>query len=147
MFKIIVMLFMLTSTVAYAENWYTVTDSSSGLRLVADIDSVVVDKYKTTSGAESVRIYGVMQYVGDDTPPFTSIIDVTECFAKQRGTMVVVFQDKTSKVYFWDGKGNKMYDAQGQFLCGFAIGLRDKAESREQQGSTTPNTTPKSATF
>lgn len=146
MFKFAAILFMI-SLPAWAENWHTVTDSDSGIRLVADVDSIVVDKYKTSSGAESARIYGVMQYVGDDTLPFTSIIDVTECFAKQRGTMVVVYRDNTSKVYFWDGKGNKMYDAQGQFLCGFAIGLRDKTYEKQRHQDSSSNTAPKTTTF
>jgi hypothetical protein len=138
MFKHLALVVMFAvSFSAHAENWFVVTDSKTGERLLADLESIKVDNYTTSTGGTSVRMSSTMTFVGEgDSDPFTAIIDVKECFSRKRGILVNVYKDQSHKTYFWDENGSKMYDAQGQFLCGFAIGMREEAQKSKKQPNT-----------
>lgn len=125
---------LLVTSIAHAENWTMVTDSNSGTRLVADVDSVKFDKYNK-GNSQGHRAMVTMQYVtGEYTEPFLVIIDIDECIQKKSGVLVSKRGD-SQQIYFWTNEGNKMYDAQGQWLCGFTIG---SIEALKNKKSNTP---------
>lgn len=102
---------------AYAEDWYSVAKSEDGIELYTDIDSVVF-----VNRAEKMSVEGQMKYVGKDIlPPFKARIEAKQCTEERKGTLTNIFSDGTVKEYPWDISGHKMFDAQGQFLCAYAI--------------------------
>jgi hypothetical protein len=118
---VVLSLALLFTITAHAENWAVVTDSGDGVRLIADVESVKVKEYKKGT-KKSTGIFVNMQYVNTDLV-FVSAIDVEECLLKQRGTLINAYPSGESNTYFWDISGDKMYDAQGQWLCGAVYGI------------------------
>jgi hypothetical protein len=118
---VVLSLALLFTITAHAENWAVVTDSGDGVRLIADIDSIKVKEYNRGT-KKATGIFANMQYVNTDLI-FVSAIDVEECLLKQRGTLINAYPSGQSNTYFWDINSDKMYDAQGQWLCGVVIGI------------------------
>ncbi len=129
--KVLLVLALLLSTTAHAENWKMVTDSSDGARLVADADSVEIKEYNKGS-EKAVGIFVNMQYVssGEANTVFVTAIDVQECLIKKGGTLVNAFGSGKTTTYFWSLDGGKMYDAQGQWMCGYVMGLLKAGDKR-----------------
>ena len=118
---VVLSLALLFTITAHAEDWAVVTDSGDGVRLIADVESVKVKEYKKGT-KKGTGIFVNMQYVNTDLV-FVSAIDVEECLLKQRGTLINAYPSGESNTYFWDISGDKMYDAQGQWLCGAVYGI------------------------
>lgn len=124
----------LIPTVSYGANWKLIVDSTSGSRLLVDADSVRIEKYKKSDGP-STQIYATMDMM-DQTGEtvFVSVIDAKECLNQNGGVLVLFYNDKSTATYFWSGDGNKMYDAQGQWLCGYLKGyLESNAKNKKQR--------------
>ena len=131
---VVLSLILLFTITAHAENWTVVTDSGDGVRLIADIDSVQLKEYNSGT-KKSTGIFVNMQYVNTDFV-FVSAIDVEECLLKQRGTLVNAYENGKSNSYFWTVDGNKMYDAQGQWMCGVVIGILNNNKKSEKPKAT-----------
>lgn len=138
MFRIFALALLFVTTTVHAQDWSLVTDSSDGTRLLVDVDTVQVDKYNKGK-SEGTRIHAVMSYLDNSQEYlFTAIIDAHECLEKKSGVLVNVNSKGKSNTYFWSEKGNKMYDAQGQWLCGFLIGSIDAAQKKKQSAPAVP---------
>lgn len=125
--NLLLALTMVFSTVAYAENWTVVTDSNSGTRLLADLDSVRFESYERALNEHSTRVYATMQYVnGEISDPFIAVIDVVDCMTKQNGLLINQYIGGKTHSYFWDVNSTKLYDAQGAWLCGFSIAAAEE---------------------
>ena len=129
--KVLLASALLLSTTAHAENWQMVTDSTDGSRLVADVDSVEIKGYNKGS-VKATGIFVNMQYVssGETNPVFVTAIDVEECLIKKGGTLVNAYKSGTTSTYFWSLDGPKMYDSQGQWMCGYVMGLLKSGDKR-----------------
>ena len=125
---------ILTAT-AHAADWKVVTDSTDGARLLADVDTMEIQEYNNGTASKGTSILVRMQYIvnGVAGAVFSSAIDIEECLTKQQGTLVNSFGRGETNSYFWSVDGTRMYDAQGQWLCGSAIAIlkysKDKKKS------------------
>ena len=118
--RLIALLFLTVATNAHAVNWQLVTDSSDGTRLVSDVDSVRIDKYTKPDKTTGARIYSTMDFISNNEElVFSAVIDAQDCVDHGAGPIVNVYKDGTSNTFFWSKDGGKMYDGQGQWLCGF----------------------------
>lgn len=133
--KFLLVTAMTLSLTAHAENWQAVQDGVGSDRLIVDVDSVAVDTYDKADNTKGTRIYATMQIVGgtETTPAFWTIIDVVECLAKGNGLLLTKTSDGTNHTYFWDTKGPRIYDAAGQWLCGYAQGLKELAAKNKSK--------------
>jgi len=114
--------FFVIGTAQAAGNWQPIMDAKSGGRLIVDVDTVDFSIYDK-NGKKALRATATMQMLADGEihEPFSAIIDVDECIKNQRGVLLNVYQDGTVDKYFWHANGNKMYDAQAQWLCAVTI--------------------------
>lgn len=113
--KLLVVLGILTSFSANAEQWRMLQDSADGQRLLVDLHSVNMSEYKKEDGQTSIRIAARMIFA-EVGAPFISALDVKECIANNSGVIVMI-SGKETQARFWDARGSKMYDAQGVWLC------------------------------
>jgi hypothetical protein len=129
--KLAFFVLMMFSTVTFAENWELISETSDGYRIIADSDSYKFEKYEK----DKFRAFAVMQIVGngENSPPFITAIDVDDCIYKQSGPIVNVFPDNTKKGYFWSVKGDKIYDAQGSWLCLVTIQTLQDANAKAKK--------------
>lgn len=127
---------LLFSTATFAENWQMIIDSADDSRLLVDTESIVIEGYVTNSGDNSARIFATMKIFTEDQEelPMIAVIDGTECVKQQGGKLIAIIdQEGNGLTYFWSMKGGKMYDSQGQFLCGYFLGtLEQYSEDRNQ---------------
>lgn len=113
---------------AIAESWIDIASAVNGEKLIASVESIDVEKYTNSEGKEGYLASAIMRYVGKDyIAPFLAAIDVEECLTKNSGVLIVALPDNTTKKYFWSD-GKMMYDAQGQFLCGY---VKEKYQQRK----------------
>ena len=132
----------LVSTTAVAANWKLIIDGSQGTRLLVDTDSVGIDKYQKENGP-GARVYATMEMLnGNDEVVFRSIIDADDCLTQHGGTLVTIYPDKSTSSYFWSMEGSKLYDAEGQWLCGYLIGtLEVLQKNKEKEDKKKPKVT------
>jgi hypothetical protein len=116
---------LLFTQTASAENWVKIIDNDQGTRLVADLDTVKFSTYEF-EGATKNRITATMRFIMENSAAWVAVIDTDECVTRRRGMLVTVFNDNITKQYFWDDKGATMYDAEGQWLCGYTIGYKSR---------------------
>jgi hypothetical protein len=130
-------LLLSTATAAAAENWQLVQDSENGSRLIADFDSVDVTNYIKNEKTKEVgiRAHGVMEVLTPDGPTgaFTAIIDVDDCLKRQAGPIVNLFADGKTNTYFWSSRGDRLYDAQGQWLCAIVTIANATVEAKKSK--------------
>lgn len=120
MLKHLVFALLLGSSPAYSANYQKVMDSTEKQRLVVDVDTVDFQSY-IHDNISYVRIYATMAYIGPQVlPPFVVSIDVDDCLKEKTGILANYLQDGSYQLYYWKMNGKKMYDAQGQWLCGYA---------------------------
>ena len=141
--KLLLVVTLLGSTVALAANWKLIIDGSQGTRLLVDTDSVGIDKYQKENGS-GARVYATMEMLnGNDEVVFRSIIDADDCLSKQEGgTLVNIYSDRTTASYFWSMNGSKLYDAEGQWLCGYLQGtIEVYQKNKEKEDKKKPKVT------
>ena len=134
---------LLVSAMATAENLQLVEDAANGTRLLVDTDSVKLTPYSRNSTDDSIAISARMVYYGanNDVVEFITGIDAEDCLTKSGGTIVNIYPDKSQSSYFWSASGNKLYDAQGQWLCSVFLKTVDtpvkqpKIKSKSKQES------------
>ena len=134
---------LLVSAMATAENLQLVEDATDGTRLLVDTDSVKLIPYSRNSKDDSIAVSARMVYYGsnNDVSEFITGIDAEDCSTKGSGTIVNVYSDKSQSSYFWSASGNKLYDAQGQWLCVVLLKTMDmpakqpKSKSKSKQES------------
>ena len=115
-----------------------IIDSSNGTRLLVNTDTVRIDKYQKENG-NGARVYAVMEMINDGKEMvFTSFIDSDDCLTQHGGTLLVLFSDKTTQPYFWSMDGGKLYDAQGQWLCGYLIGTLEVYQKNKEKEKANP---------
>ena len=127
-------------SVASATDWQLVTDSASGDRLIADADSVKIEKYQKGDNTESYRAIAKMSMIRkNDETVVMVIIDALECTTKGSGLMVtkVVDTDETL-THFWSADGPKMYDAQGVWLCSKVMNIVNKKQTAPKKNTQQP---------
>ena len=130
---------LLVSPLATAENWQLVKDSANGLRLVADVDSLRVETYKNDNNKTSFAVSAIMSYVESQGEPVTFITGISgeDCVYKDGGIIINVYVDRSESKYVWSKQGNKFYDAQAQMLCRyFAVYVEEtvsKAKPKEKK--------------
>ena len=141
--KFLAVLLLLVTTLAVAGNWKLITDGASGTRLLVNTDSIRIDKYKKDNGTNGARVYAVMEMINNgEEVVFTSFIDSDDCLVQQGGALLVVFPDKSTQTYFWSMDGSKIYDAEGQWLCGYLIGtLEVYQQNKEKESKKKPKVT------
>lgn len=134
--KFFLLVILMASIPAYAENWQMLADSQDGQRLIVDVDSANIDKYTKNVKTKEVgiRVRASMMYIDPNvqTRPFISAIDGDDCIYRQAGSIVNVFDKKTVDTYFWSMQGTKMYDTQGQWLCNFLVTAVEYHDSVEK---------------
>lgn len=129
--KIFAVIALCFAQVVCAETWMHVSKSVDGILLSADIDSVSLGR---VDGLGGVSVFGVMKYSGKEyLPPFIALISVKECVDSGKGTLYNMFFDNTAQEHTWAMDGKAMFDAQGQFLCGFT---KEVLKSRQPNNDT-----------
>lgn len=120
MFKRILVIYLASlCSIATAEDWREVAKSTTGVQLMADIDTITA---LVSPSSQDVTIEGTMTYTGKESvPPFKARIDARQCFEHQKGDLINIFVDGKELKNKWSVDGRKMTDAQGQFLCAFTI--------------------------
>ena len=130
---------MLVTTAAQAETWKMIVDSDTGSRLVIDVDSIVIDGYTKPNGQDGTRIHATMATITDEGDiPFRSVIDADECLTQQGGRLVNVYADNSTNSYFWSMSGQKMYDAQGQWLCAYLETTLEIYQKKQEKSKSKP---------
>jgi outer membrane lipoprotein-sorting protein len=120
MLKILLVIAAFLAGSAHAGQWTTIAVAAGGGRLQADLESVTIDKYSKTSDGEGMVTTVVMRYLDKEpTASFLVAVDVEECLTREGGTVVIALPDNSTKTYQWSPDSKMMYDAQGQFLCGY----------------------------
>ena len=136
MYKVLLVLSLLLSTEATAATWKLVNDGSEGGRLLVDVDSARIDTYDKNDKDDGTRVYATMRFVNDDGElVFVGVIDAAECITQQGGALVNLFDDDTSKTYFWSDLGDRLYDSEGRWLCGHLIDAIDTMIKTPQRGT------------
>jgi len=127
--SIVFIALLMTTFSVTAENWQPVADSSSGQRLIVDIDAIDIDEYEKNQH----RIFSKFTFVTVDgmLPPFAAVIDTNDCLVNQAGIMYYVFETGVKQTYFWSMKGDKMYDSVGQFLCNYLVLVLEEHEKQK----------------
>ena len=137
--KLLVALLLFTTTLAVAENWQMIIDSTDDSRLLVDTESITLEGYVTESGDNSVRVYATMKIFTNEQEviPMIAVIDGTECVKQQGGQLeAIIDQEGNGLTYFWSMDGGKLYDSQGQFLCGYFMGtLKQYSKDRNQDNN------------
>jgi hypothetical protein len=59
------------------------------------------------------------------------------------GPIVNVYKDGTSNTFFWSKDGGKMYDGQGQWLCGFLKATINQYQKEKTQPKASKPEAPK----
>lgn len=133
--KTILILSMFTVNTAIAANWQPITDSELGTKLMVNMDSIRIDKYSKGKDQNGARIYAIMSYTKDkNETSFASIIDAHECLEKNSGILLNIYNDGTKGSFYWSSEGALMYDAQGQWLCDYLIGVvKSSYDSQQNQ--------------
>ncbi len=72
----------------------------------------------------------MVQFVKEGSVPFTIVIDTDECLDKGNGILMSLYSDGVNVTDFWTMDGDKVYDAEGQFLCGWTIGTIQKLKKQ-----------------
>jgi len=134
---IVTALLLLTATAVSAANWQLIQDSETGSRLIADLNSVDVTNYTKNEKTKElgIRAHGHMQIVevNGSTGVFTAIIDVEDCIQRQAGPIVNLYSDGTSNTYFWSYNGERLYDAQGRWLCAIVLIANEKVQKQRSK--------------
>ena len=127
-------------SVANATDWQLVTDSASGDRLIADADSVKIEKYAKNDKTESYRAIAKMSMIRKSNETVVLvIIDALECTEKGSGVMVTkVVGTNETLTHFWSVDGPKMYDAQGVWLCSKVMDIVNKNQSTPKKNTQKP---------
>ena len=125
----------LFSTTAFADTWKMIVDSTDGTRLLVDTDTVKMDKYQRNDGTNGMYVFAKMSMIiNGNEGIFVAFIDSDECLSKQAGGKLVnVYPDKSTNTYFWSMDGARMYDAEGQWLCGYLIGTLEVYQKNKQK--------------
>lgn len=131
--RLITLLALLFSTSAFATNWQMIVDSSGGTRLLVEVDSVAIDSYTKADKSNGTRVYATMEFLSENEIVFTAVIDAEDCLVREAGPLLNVYTDKASNIFFWSMKGGKMYDAQGQWLCGYLQGTLENYKKQNKQ--------------
>lgn len=113
--KLIASVLLAISLSANAETWAPLVESLQGDKLIVDYESVVLTEYFKDTRTKSWYMQANMYLVESNTS-IVAKIDAKECVTKDSGT-IVLSHDGTTYSKFWNSRGNKMYDAQGAFLC------------------------------
>lgn len=131
--KLLAVLLMLPA-MATAGTWKLIIDSTTNTRLLVDVDSVKIENYKK-GDTTGVSIGATMSLVSNqDETVFVSIIDAEGCISKQQGgALINIYADKSTNQYFWSIDGDKMYDAQGQWLCGYLLGAINTYQKQQSK--------------
>lgn len=110
-----------------------ITDGIDSSRLLVDSESVVIEKYGTDSDNNNVRIHATMKlFVDQEIVIMVAVIDGTECVMQQGGQLSNIISDDGSTLnYFWSMQGNRLYDAQGQWLCGYFLGTIEQYSNEQ----------------
>ena len=146
--KLLAVALLLASTVASAENWKLVTDGAEGTRLLVDTDSVRIDKYQKEKEV-GARIYATMEMINNgEEAVFVAVIDADQCLGTQRGGLLLnVYDNKSISNFFWSMDGGKLYDAEGQWLCGYLQGSVETYLKNKQKGPGVKKPAPPKATM
>lgn len=123
-------LFVLSTSTAQAASWTRVVDSVNGGRLLIDKESINFSNYTKENGDVGHRVAGVVQFVKEGSLPYTIVIDTDECLDKGNGILLSLYGDGVNVIDFWTMDGDKVYDAEGQFLCGWTIGTIQKLQKQ-----------------
>lgn len=127
---------VVASVPAHSQSWLRIADSSDGIRLSVDVSTLKVDTYPKQN-AVGWRVSATMLYSGERTlPPFIAVIDADDCMQRGGGVLVNILSDADTTTYVWDSNGTKMYDAQGQFLCGWLLKKIEMNRQEKQQNNT-----------
>ena len=109
---------MALSCAAYAEDWIMITESSTGVRLLVDVDSYRVQTWTGPNEWLSAKF----RYFGEGSSG-TPFIYTTRRDACRTGNGELVYQQwdgtrfANTDMYWWSNSGQKMYDAAGVALC------------------------------
>lgn len=126
--KLISVLMLVFSLTTQAEDWNPLTESIEGSKLIVDYDSIQFAEYYKDTNTKSWLIKANMYLVETNTPLVVAI-DAKECILKNSGILVVTHDSETYSKY-WTSTGNKVYDAQGIFLCHVTKKLLEAHESK-----------------
>ena len=135
--QLLVIVLLAVSTTVYATNWQMVTDSTDATRLLVDVDTVKFEKYTRADKTVSARVYAIMEFLSDSEILFTAVIDTEDCIVREAGPLVNIYADGTNSTFFWAMRGTKMYDAQGQWLCGYVKGVLKQTQKQKPKSKKT----------
>jgi hypothetical protein len=136
MYKVLLVVSLLLSTNANADTWKLLDDNNKGGRLLVDVDSAVIDTYDKVGKNDGTRVHAQMRYVEkDEELSFLGVIDGAECISQQGGTLINLFENDTTKTYFWSDLGNRLYDSEGRWLCGYLIDVLETMAEKPQRAA------------
>jgi len=139
MYKVLLVLALLLSTDANATTWKLVDDGAKSGRLLVDPDSAGIDKYDKNAKGDGTRVHAIMRFVNTNGELlFVGVIDAGECIAQQGGTLVNIFEDNSSKTYFWSDSGERLYDSEGRWLCGHLLDTLETMIKQEPKSKSAP---------
>lgn len=131
--NLLVVLGVVATTTANAENWQLLTDATNGVRMVVDVNSSKLTPYVKPDGAKSIAVSARMAYIDQtESLQFVAGIDGDECVYNGAGTIINIFPDQTKNNYFWSAQGTKLYDAQGSWLCNYLISFVEKQSNNPE---------------
>lgn len=126
--KLLTALLLACSLTAQAENWQMLTETKAGTRLLVDYDSIDIEEYKVDARTKSFMTRATMM-LADSDKTFAVAIDAKECLAKNSGFIAFYYSGQT-KTQFWTSEGDRLYDAQGIFLCHVTKKLIEKIKQQ-----------------
>jgi hypothetical protein len=136
MYKVLLVVSLLLSTNVNAGTWKLLNENDEGGRLLVDVDSAVIDTYDKDGKGDGTRVRAHMRYIEKDGELFfVGVIDGAECITQQGGALVNLFEDNTSKTYFWSDLGNRLYDSEGRWLCGYLIDVLETMAEKPQRAA------------
>jgi len=135
MYKVLLVLLLL-ATNATAATWKLIDEGSEGGRLLVDVDSAVIDTYDKAGKGDGTRVHAQLRYVDKDgVIPFIGVIDGAECITQQGGELINLFENDTTKTYFWSDLGTRLYDSEGRWLCGHLVDVLETMAKKPQRAA------------
>jgi hypothetical protein len=136
MYKVLLVVSLLLSTNVNAGTWKLLNENDEGGRLLVDVDSAVIDTYDKDGKGDGTRVHAQLRYVDKDgVVSFVGVIDGAECITQQGGELINLFENDTTKTYFWSDLGNRLYDSEGRWLCGYLIDVLETMAKKPQRAA------------
>lgn len=124
--KLIAIAIMSLANIAGAENWTVVSESTDGIRLLIDTDSLTIQEWADKTAPTNKIPWAIASFVYFKTGegPSDPVLFTTKLQScdNKGGEVILEEKDNTSKFhitsrFWWSVNGKRVYDDVGQALC------------------------------